>query len=234
MWPGWGARCRRPVRTVLGRDDASWETNMTLDSSTLRILNTLAGIAYIVSARGEIVAIGERQWAAFANDNQSGDLKPADLLGRNLFDFISGDEVRECYRALHATLINGGRQTSFEYRCDAPDVERRMLMSVSSFEPDNCPPLILYQSQIIDQCIRVPVPFLVAGNYNKPYDDKDLASICSFCSRVAWPIGPHRGERTWLAPEDYYAKGGSSQIVLSHGICPECFAKSAQSWRAQG
>lgn len=207
---------------------------MTLDKSTLKMLNTIGGVAYIVSTGGEILAIGERHWDSFANDNLPGGLPSSGLLGRNLFNFIKGEDVRDCYRALHATLISGGSRTSFEYRCDAPDIERRMLMSISSFEPDNHPPVILYQSQIIDQRIRVPVPFLEAGNYIKPYDDNDLASICSFCSRVAWPVGPERGERTWLTADEYYEKGGSSQVVLSHGICPSCFARSAQSWRLQG
>lgn len=207
---------------------------MSLDDPTMKVLDALVGVAYVVTAVGEILAIGERHWAAFANDNQSVDLKPSVLIGRNLFDFIEGDDVREYYRSLHATLISGGSHISFEYRCDAPDIERRMLMAVSVFEPENQPPLILYQSQIIDQCVRVPVPFLVAGNYVKPYDDKSLASICSFCARVAWPIGPVRDERTWLTPDEYYANGGSSQVALSHGICPECFAKSAQSWRGHG
>lgn len=207
---------------------------MAMNESTQRLLDALMGVAYIVTVRGEILAVGERHWAEFANDSQSGDLKASTLLGRNLFDYIKGDAVREYYRSLHATLISGGGRASFEYRCDAPDTERRMLMSVSSFELDSQMPLILYQSQVIDERVRVPVPFLVANNYTKSYDDNDLASICSFCSRVAWPIGPERGERTWLTPDEYYAIGGSSQVVLSHGICPKCFSESAQSWRARG
>ena len=207
---------------------------MQLDKTALQLLNTIGGVAYIVSTDGEILAIGERHWTEFANDNQSSELNSSDLLGRNLFDFISGDAVRDYYRAMHETIISGRSQTSFEYRCDAPDVERRMLMTLSSFEPDNHPPLILYQSQVIEQRIRVPVPLFDAGNYVKPYDDKDIASICSFCARVAWPVGPERGERTWLTTDEYYGKGGSSQVVLSHGICPTCFTKSAQSSRAHG
>lgn len=207
---------------------------MTLDKASLKLLNTLGGVAYVVSLAGEIRAIGERHWTEFANDNRTDGLEPSSLLGRNLFDFISGEDVREYYRSLHATLIDGGNQTSFEYRCDAPEVERRMLMTVSFFEPDNSAPLILYQSQIIEERIRVPVPLFDATNYVKPYDDKDLASICSFCARVAWPVGPERGDRTWLTADEYYGKGGTSRVVLSHGICPTCFTSSEHAWRASG
>jgi hypothetical protein len=168
------------IRPLKDGRNAQPRNDMAMNESTQRLLDALMGVAYIVTVRGEILAVGERHWAEFANDSQSGDLKASALLGRNLFDYIKGDAVREYYRSLHATLISGGGRASFEYRCDAPDTERRMLMSVSSFELDSQMPLILYQSQVIDERVRVPVPFLVANNYTKSYDDNDLASICSF------------------------------------------------------
>jgi hypothetical protein len=60
-------------------------------------------------------------------------------------------------------------------------------------------------------------------NYTKPYDDGSLVTVCCYCADVAWPIGARRAEREWIAPDVYYARGGPSDVALSHGICPNCF-----------
>ena len=46
--------------------------------------------------------------------------------------------------------------------------------------------------------------------------------ICSFCRNVAWPIGAPEDEASWIAIPAYYRRGGSSDVVVSHGICPGC------------
>jgi hypothetical protein len=39
--------------------------------------------------------------------------------------------------------------------------------------------------------------------------------MCSYCLRVADPGG-------WIEPEEYYARGGVSDVGISHGICLDC------------
>jgi len=46
-----------------------------------------------------------------------------------------------------------------------------------------------------------------------------IVAICSFCHDLRWPSD---GD-TWVAPEGYYAAGGSPEVRLSHGICPTCY-----------
>jgi hypothetical protein len=33
---------------------------------------------------------------------------------------------------------------------------------------------------------------------------------------------PPLAQREWIAPEAYYARGGTSDVTLTHGICPTC------------
>ena len=51
--------------------------------------------------------------------------------------------------------------------------------------------------------------------------------LCSYCQRVAWPAGFDTSGAEWIAPEEHYARGGTSQAGVSHGVCPPCFATLA-------
>jgi hypothetical protein len=53
----------------------------------------------------------------------------------------------------------------------------------------------------------------------------DAVVICSFCHDVAWPIGVHEADQKWIRIDDYYRRGGSSDVLVSHAICPGCMAR---------
>ena len=188
-------------------------------NSADNLLNALSGLVYVTSRSGELLAFGRRNWDTFACENGGQDVVSDNLLGRNLFDFIQGDDVKAVYQSSHATLIEDDlAQISFEYRCDAPDLERRMLMSISTVICDGGETAILYQSQILDERVRVPLLIMSAENCKGPYSFENRTSICSFCAKIAWPVGGGSASQEWIAAESYYARGGSSQVRLSHGI----------------
>lgn len=202
------------------------------NSSAGDILNALSGLVYVTSRGGELLAFGRRNWDAFARENGGQEMVSDNVLGRNLFDYIRGDEVRAVYQAAHATLLEDDQaKVSFEYRCDAPDIERRMLMSISSVACGDDKAAILYQSQILEERVRVPMKLFSPENYKHTPGAENQTSICSFCAKVAWPVGVETANQDWVSGEAYYAKGGSSQVELRHGICPGCFDKSQNLWR---
>jgi len=201
-------------------------------SSADDILNALSGVVYVTSRGGEFLAFGRRNWDAFACENSGQEIVSDNLLGRNLFDFIGGNDVKAVYQSAHATLLEDDRaKVSFEYRCDAPDFERRMLMSISSVACGHDKAAILYQSQILEERVRVPMKLFSADNHKNTYGAENQTSICSFCAKVAWPVGAESASQDWVSGEAYYAKGGSSRVGLRHGICPGCFDKSQNLWR---
>jgi hypothetical protein len=76
-------------------------------------------------------------------------------------------------------------------------------------------------------------PLLILSKENRegPHSINNHTSFCSFCAKIAWPVGGGSTGQEWIAADNYYARGGSSQVGLSHGICPECFDESQNRWR---
>ena len=55
-----------------------------------------AGLVFSTERDGTICDIGAMNWNAFAGENGAPELKAEAVLGRNLFDFIQGKQVRAC------------------------------------------------------------------------------------------------------------------------------------------
>ena len=64
------------------------------------LLDAMDGIAYAVDAENRIVAVGRRRWDRFAVENGAPELRADSIIGRNLFEFVSGPELRQAYRDL--------------------------------------------------------------------------------------------------------------------------------------
>jgi len=205
---------------------SSWNKEANL------LLNAMSGITYIASRAGLLLAIGERRWNEFSRENSGQHSDAQTLLGRNLFDFIKGESVKAIYQSSHATLIEDAKaKISFEYRCDAPHIERRMLMSISPIQHDGDETAILYQSQVLDERVRVPMMIYSSDNCRRSHNVEDHTSICDFCSKIAWPVGSAQINQDWISAAAYYRRGGSAQVRLSHGICPACFDRSNNAWK---
>ena len=185
-------------------------------------LNALDGVAYLVAPDGTIVGVGREDWIEFAHRVGFDHPAPDEVVGRNLFDMIASPEVRGAFAAVHqrvATLAK--RALSYDYRCDAPDLERFMKMSVSALTAQGRLLGVLYQSTLLSARDRVPLEFLSdagAALEEARVSDLPFVTICQFCADVtmkAWD-----GE--WVTPTDYYRHGGPAEVRLSHGICPTC------------
>lgn len=192
------------------------------------LLDAVAGVAYVTNSSGMIVALGNGGWRAFAQDNGAAQLAAEPLVGRSLFDFIGGDAVKASYTRLHEKLVaRPQRKVSFAFRCDAPETRRDMLMSMSAIAGDAGQPLILYQSQLLREESRPAIPlFRALGQTRRSAGSgvKPVVVLCSYCQRVAWPAGIDTSGAEWIAPEVHYARGGSAEADVSHGVCPPCFA----------
>lgn len=194
--------------------------------STIDLLDALEGIAYIVDAAGIIEAYGHRNWQKFADDNGGGVLTdPRLIVGRPILDFVTGDDVRESYtRYMDAILSQQVEAVSFIYHCDAPDVSRELRMAMTPVPgPKGKPCGILYHSVVMSESVRPPLnifDFQAIREAMKGELARPILALCSYCQLVRYPPGSDQGE--WMAAEDYYRKGGKSDVNISHSICPEC------------
>jgi len=191
-------------------------------------LDALDGVAYLVDIDGTIVAMGQPGWDEAAGSNAAGGLTAGTVLGANLFDRIKGDEVRAACNRMHAEVTRGDRAyIAFEYRCDAPDVKRRMRMSVTRLRLPGCAPVLLYQSQTLSAVARPWVSLFEPQRIVETIRDEaglPIVRMCSFCQRVASPAPPVEAPVTWIEAEDYYRQGGPVDVRISHGVCPGCSA----------
>ena len=192
------------------------EEMSTFDLGTF--LDALDGIAYVADPEGIILATCSGAWVEFSVANQA-HLPTESVVGRSLFEIIRGEEVRAAHRALHQKVLRDGRQLSFEYRCDAPDRERRMKMSLGPLRNRaGAMAGVLYQSTLLSETTRIPLPFLSSEELLAAWEDertRPVVGVCAWCADV-------RLQGRWIPPDEYYRRGGRAGVRRSHGIGPGC------------
>lgn len=190
------------------------------------LLNALEGVCYVCDFDGTFLQVGAENWDTAAAERNAAHLQADKLVGTNLFSFIAGEEVKDAYYGYFRDLQQGRtKEISFEYRCDAPDVRREMRMCLSAVSDSGRPVAVLSQSLTLSETMRPVVSLFdtaylqsLAGSRN----DLPILRMCSYCHDVK--VSGAADE--WRSPEAYYRAGGTSQVRISHGICPACFQKS--------
>jgi hypothetical protein len=84
---------------------------------------------------------------------------------------------------------------------------------------------ILCQSLTISETLRPPMNLFDLAAMMRAHAQlmaKPMITLCSYCADVAWPPGAADAARTWISAEDYYRRGGTEDVVVSHGVCPDC------------
>lgn len=195
------------------------------------ILDALAGVAYAVDLDGRILCIGRRGWRLFAIENGALDLADADaLVGRNLFDFLAGENVRQAYARMLERIRLGEPQLMLPCHCDAPAITREMRMAITPLKRSRTVRAFLFQSITLCEHARPPIRLYEFSGDNYP-ESVPLLGMCSLCERVC-PGPADCGEvgAPWMEAESYYAHGGSSRVRISHTVCPVCFRHWVQGW----
>lgn len=212
-----------------------------LPFSAANLLDAIDGHAYVVDGNGRILGFSR---GPFIPENGGATPTPWDsglAVGTDIFSLVQDEATRQAYRTLHDSVWYGARPSiGFEYRCDGPEVERRMRMSLSLIRVDATPLAVLYQSIIVSEAPRVPVPLFAAellASRATGYTDDQLVTLCSYCLDAAWPTGAGVVNPEWIKATDYYQRGGRSDVVVSHGICEACYQRivepSIQALRAR-
>ena len=201
-----------------------------LESQTLTahdLLGALEGVVYVVDPDGLILACGQRSWDSFVEDNDGpADLKSERVIGRSLFSFIKGEEVVAQYRSwLLKVRDEYSGPLTFCYRCDSPSVRREMRMSITRLESKGELCGFLFQSILLDARQRPPLnlyDFDAQLAWLRRGKAMPLVRMCSFCQTVHWEPDEERSAGEWISAEQYYGRGGVSEVQITHGICPAC------------
>lgn len=196
----------------------------TLTLTAQQLLDGMPGPVYVVDGDGRFLLVGRRNWGRQVA-GAPGQVDPATLVGRNLFDFICGDDVQDLYRAILRRLRADPSQAyALPYRCDAPGMMREFRLTVSAVDGEDCPGF-LFASQPVQQLQRPPIPLFDYQAHVALLADPSVPvlTICSLCHRVKANPGEEQDPGNWIDPEQYYRDGGSSRVSLSHGLCPDCY-----------
>jgi hypothetical protein len=189
---------------------------------TLR-LDTLDGLAFATDRNGIIRAVGANNWDVFSYENDTPELRSDTVIGRDLFSFIKGAQVQDQFKRIMQQVSQDPDWCwVLRNRCDAPDRKRIMRQSIRPvFSADACTGFVFQSVELMSQQRPRIDLFDFRAIQQKAQDNPDLpvVTMCSWCQRVRF--APVSGD-AWIEAEDYYAAGGSSNVRLSHGLCPDC------------
>ena len=129
-----------------------------------------------------------------------------DIIGHNLFNFISGAEVRDIYRKFHERILETGRSLTFDYRCDSPETRRDMRMSLT-FDNNR----VRYESVVLKETLRpVALPSPTAST---------IIPVCSNCNQYRYPAS----SREWKEIDTILSEPGlPEQFNFTHTFCEPC------------
>ncbi|MGE3279646.1 MAG: hypothetical protein AB7H90_03700 [Alphaproteobacteria bacterium] len=188
-------------------------------------LDAVDGIAYAVDAEHRIIAVGRRRWDRFAVESGAPELCADSVIGRNLFEFVSGPEVKRAYCKLADRVITTGEPEVIAVRCDSPGIARALRLSVAPLRFGGQEPGLLFQAQIVSETARPRLDvfdFKTLLSALRQESDLPIVAMCSFCQQLRRPGSDD--EEDWISVEEYYRLGGSSRVRISHGLCADCDA----------
>jgi hypothetical protein len=134
------------------------------------------------------------------------------IVGRNLYDFIDGMDVRHLYKTLESRVLKTGRAISFAYRCDSPVIRREMCMKLSRDAE-----MIRYESAVIRETRRArPIPLQVMKA-------PTFVAMCSFCQKYRFPVS----SKIWKELETLFLEDSlPDEFRFTHGICEDCYVRA--------
>jgi hypothetical protein len=160
----------------------------------------------------DLILWADERWLAFAMENGAPELTLDSIIGRSLWDFVSGDGTRRLFEEIHARVRQDGKPAIVPFRCDSPTLQRHMRMKIVRGEAGE----LIYESVLL----RVePQRHLKVLDAVSARSDGTL-TMCSCCKRALLePVG-------WLDVEDVSIKlrfFDTPEVPnLRYDICPEC------------
>ena len=166
---------------------------------------------YRVDATDAIVSV-DPLWIAFAQENGAEELTEQSVVGRSLWDFFAGDETRALFKQVHALVRSRGKKVVLPFRCDSPNLERHMRMTIS----DQGQGQLSYDNVIVR---AVPQFYLGLLDTSRPRS-RSFLTMCSCCKRCL--LEPHG----WLDVVETSLRlrlfEAETPPELRHTICPTC------------
>jgi hypothetical protein len=172
---------------------------------------TVETLSYAIDDQDRLIRLDDGYYRFAAENGWDG---AGDSLGRSLWDFVDGNEVKKVQRLLLRRVREGVREVELPFRCDSPDVTREMDIRIAA---DRTGRVVLFSARLRDEEEREePQPLL---DPDAPRAEGDFLSMCAWCDRFLV-------EGEWVEVEEAAKRlelfRRREMPMLDHGICPEC------------
>jgi hypothetical protein len=168
-------------------------------------------IQYSIDSSDTIRFINEA-WLQFACQNDGAHLNRAYVIGKSLWDFIDGKDIRHLYSLILKKVRTTQQAKEFKFRCDSPACRRYFFLTVSPLHGGE----LMFSTHLIREDPRNPVPILDP----EVKRGEQFVKICSWCLKAGLPT------QEWVELDEAMTRldllGGGEVPQLTHGICSEC------------
>ncbi len=167
-------------------------------------------LSYAIDEHDRLVRV-DGGYYEFAAEN--GWPEAATSLGRSLWDYVAGEEMRKLQRLLIRRLREGAGTVELPFRCDGPGVRREMQIRIAARPGGRA---VLFSARLLAAQERErPQPLLDPAAPR----GADMLEMCGWCDRF-------RVGGKWVEVEEAARLLGlfdrAELPTLTHGICPEC------------
>ena len=139
-------------------------------------IETPSYFAYRID-RADVISFVSPEWVQFALANEAPQLTEGNVVGKPIWDFIAGKEVRTLYESLFRNLRSRRGEIAIPFQCDAPSLVRYMTLTLRSLHSGG----IECEGRLDRTEPREAVAILSRGVARS----KDSIPICSLCRRLS-------------------------------------------------
>jgi len=171
---------------------------------------TTETLSYAIDEHDHLIRVDEGYYR-FAEEN--GWREAGTSLGRSLWDYVAGDDMRKLQRLLLRRIRDELGDVELPFRCDGPEVRREMNIRIVARPGGR---VVLFSARLRSEEARdFPQPLL---DPEAPRGEETLP-MCGWCDRFEvdgeWVEVEEAARRLELFNEPELP-------ALSHGICPDC------------
>ena len=167
-------------------------------------------LTYAIDDEDRIVKVDEG-FNRFAKEN--GWEEPGFSLGRSLWDFVAGEDVKKLQRMLLRRLRTEVRSVELPFRCDGPDVRREMNLRIVAHSSGRA---VLFAAFMQSEEARETSHEVFEQRVRR---GPDMMIMCSWCDRFLvygeWVEIEVAAERLELFRQPQLPK-------ITHDMCPRC------------
>lgn len=154
-------------------------------------------------------------WLDFARQNGAAELDRDAVIGRPLWEFLSGKETQHLYRIIFDLVRADGRSVTLPFRCDSPGCRRYMELTIVPL-PDES---LDISASLLREEHRANVSLLEP---DRPRSE-EFVTICSWCKKVLISEDEWADVETCIRQLELFDSPVLPEIT--HGLCDVCESK---------